>query len=63
MNIKATWGASVSQGTHEFSLGDLNHTEDTWNELSEEEQKEVVQGAVEELPDTCTPIVERVEES
>ena len=56
--VNVNWGVSVSEGSNSFSFEELNTTEEEWNLLSKEEQREKVQEAVDELPDAVCLLVD-----
>lgn len=42
---------SENRNTFNISLGDLGHTEETWNELSGDKQHDCIQEYIDEQPD------------
>ena len=56
--IVINWSVSVMEGSESVSLEDLGHTVDSWNELSEEEQNDVKQDYLDDLPDRVCIIVD-----
>lgn len=57
--IEAKWGISYSEGYAKFSLEELGcESEEQWKELSEDERKEGLQDAVNELPECPAMVLE-----
>ena len=56
--IVINWSVSVMEGSESVSLEDLGHTSASWDELSEEEQNDVKQDYLDDLPDRVCIIVD-----
>jgi hypothetical protein len=64
MKISTTWGISYSEGMAIFELSDVDcETEQEWNELPEEEKRERLQKAIDNLPESPSMILESYSES
>jgi len=58
--IRVTWGVNVTSGTEKITLDQLEcETMQEWLELSEEEQEERLQAALDELPERTCMVVDR----
>ena len=58
--IEVDWDASVSSGTARFSLEGMNiSTLEEWNSLSEEEQKDKLQEALNDSPEQPFMVVDK----
>ncbi|NIV11492.1 MAG: hypothetical protein GWN62_09475 [Aliifodinibius sp.] len=60
--VNVNWGVSISEGSNSFSFEELNTTKEEWSALSEDEKREKVQEAVDELPDAVCLIVDNWED-
>jgi hypothetical protein len=58
--IKATWEANVDNGHHHFDLEDVGcEVLEEWEMLSEQEKEKRLQEAIDSLPTTCYPILDK----
>ena len=57
--ITVNWGPSVESGSDTFTFEDLNMKSiEEWNELSEDEQRDKLQDAIDGLPERVCIIVD-----
>lgn len=61
--IKMIWGVNQSNGSHEYTYEELNTTKDEWDEMTDHQKREILEDALDALPDTCWPVVESFEET
>jgi hypothetical protein len=56
--ITVKWEVNVKSGYEKFSYEDLNTTKEEWLSMDEESQNELVQEALNDMPDRVYPVLD-----
>jgi len=60
--IHVNWEVNVIEGSHTFSFEDLNTTQEKWDDMCDVDREELIQEALDELPEEVCMVVDTWDE-